>query len=178
MVEIVGSILEGLFHLTEMIQIPSYALAILLLTIILKIVLYPTAIKQQKASKTMQQIQPKIKAIEKKYGNNPQKKQEMMMNLYKEEKFSPFSSCLPLLIQMPILLILFYGLRNFVPANPQFYTFFLDYKFARTGSHHRFAAALRFADFCAAVFVDGQSERQNPAYAVVYHAGDVFVFRA
>ncbi len=124
MAEIVGSILEWLFRLTEMMQVPSYAIAILILTIIIKIVLHPTTLKQQKAAKTMQTLQPKIKALEKKYGNNPQKKQEAMMKLYKDEKFSPFSSCLPLLLQMPILLVLFYGLRNFVPANPEFYTFF------------------------------------------------------
>ncbi len=110
--------------LTQMINMPSYALAILFLTIIIKILLHPTTIKQQKAAKTMQTLQPKIKALEKKYGNNPQKKQEATMALYKEENFSPFSSCLPLLFQMPILLILFYGLRNFTPDYLQYYKFF------------------------------------------------------
>lgn len=124
MTEIVAKIIEGLFSVTQMMGVPSYALAILFLTIIIKILLHPTTIKQQKAAKTMQTLQPKIKALEKKYGNNPQKKQEATMALYKEENFSPFSSCLPLLFQMPILLVLFYGLRSFTPDYLEYFNFF------------------------------------------------------
>lgn len=120
---IVTAILEGLFQVTQWIGVPSYALAILLLTIILKIILHPTTLKQQKAAKAMQTLQPKIKAIDKKYSNNPEKKQEAMMKLYKDEKFSPFASCLPLLVQMPILLILFYGLRHFTPEASEYFRF-------------------------------------------------------
>lgn len=119
----VGWIIEMLYKLTSLVGLGSYALAIFLLTVILKVVLHPLIIRQQRTMKSMQSLQPKMKAIEQKYGNNPQKRQEMTMKLYKDEGVSPFSSCLPLLAQMPIILILFYGLRTFTPLFPEDYTF-------------------------------------------------------
>lgn len=119
----VGWIIEMLYKLTSLLKIPNYGLAIFLLTVILKIVLHPLIIKQQRSMKAMTTLQPKQAAIDKKYANNPQKKQEMIMKLYKEEGVSPFSSCLPLLAQMPIIMILFYGLRSFTPLFPEYYTF-------------------------------------------------------
>lgn len=61
----------------------------------------------------MQELQPKVQELQKKYKNNPQKAQKAVLELYQAEKINPFSGCLPLLIQMPILFALFSALRGF-----------------------------------------------------------------
>lgn len=114
-VTIVGGILNGLFQFTEMIGLPSFALAIFLLTLIVKLLTHPVNVKQQKSMKSMSVLQPEMKKINEKYANNPEKRQEATMKLYREHKINPMSSCLPLLIQLPILMILFYGMRNWIP---------------------------------------------------------------
>jgi len=124
LVGFVVSSLEWLYQLTAQIGIPSYALAIVLLTVAIKVILYPLTYKQMKSMKVMQELQPKIKELDKKYKNNPKKKQEAMMELYKKNGANPLSGCLPLLIQFPILIGLFRGLQSFVPTNPEHYNFF------------------------------------------------------
>lgn len=86
----------------------SYGLAIILFTLIIKTILLPLNIKQVKSSIKMQEIQPEIKKIQEKYKNDPQKVNQEMMSLYKEKGANPFSGCLPLFIQMPILWALYY----------------------------------------------------------------------
>ncbi|WP_040214764.1 membrane protein insertase YidC [Clostridium polynesiense] len=86
----------------------AYVLAIAVLTIIIKIIFLPLNIKQMRSQAAMQEIQPKIQKLQTKYKNDPQKAQTEMMKLYKEYNVSPFSGCLPLLIQMPVLFALFY----------------------------------------------------------------------
>ncbi|MTI49791.1 MAG: YidC/Oxa1 family membrane protein insertase [Firmicutes bacterium] len=95
--------------------ISAYAIAIILTTIIFKLILLPLGIKQSKSMKKMQDIQPKVKEIQEKYKNDPQKQQAKTMELYKEHNANPFGSCLPLLIQMPILIGFFRVLRNPAP---------------------------------------------------------------
>jgi len=113
--------LEWLFNFTESVGHPSYLLAIVVLTIIIKVVLLPLNIKQMKSTKNMQLIQPQLKELQKKYANNPEKQQQEMMKLYKENNVSMTAGCLPLLIQLPIIMILYQGLLNFVPAHPEAY---------------------------------------------------------
>ena len=114
--KIVGSILEGIHTALTYVQVNNYVYAIILLTLLVKVATTPLNIKQQKSMKAMQAMQPKMKEISKKYESNPQKKQEEVAKLYSDAKINPLSGCLPLLIQMPILFVLFYGLRNWVPA--------------------------------------------------------------
>ena len=83
--------------------IPNYAIALVLFTIVTKLLLLPLAIKGQKGSVKMQIMQPKIKELQDKYKSNPQKMQEEMQLLYKRENYSMAAGCLPMLIQMPIL---------------------------------------------------------------------------
>ncbi len=83
--------------------IPNYAVAILIFTILTKLALLPVSIKQQKSTAMMQQFQPKIQALQKKYANNKEKLNEETMKLYQEEGVNPASSCLPLLITFPVL---------------------------------------------------------------------------
>jgi len=119
-----NKVLEWLFDVTELIGLPSYALALLIFTIIIKVLLYPLAVKQMRSTRDMQKIQPKIKALQEKYKNNPQKAQEAQMKLYRDMNISPMAGCLPLLVQLPIIWFLFSSIRNFIPANPDYYTFF------------------------------------------------------
>ncbi len=107
-------IINWMYNLTVAVNIGSYGLAIILFTIALKIVLYPLTLKQMKSMYMMQQLGPKIKEIQDKYkGKDPQKMQQKIMELYREHNVNPMAGCLPLLIQMPILIALFQALRLF-----------------------------------------------------------------
>jgi YidC/Oxa1 family membrane protein insertase len=90
----------------------NYGLSIIIFTIFVKVLLLPLTIKQTKSTKAMQDIQPKMKEIQEKYKNKPEKQQQEIMSLYKEAKINPLAGCLPLLIQMPILFGLYAVLRD------------------------------------------------------------------
>lgn len=90
----------------------SYGLAIILFTIIIRIILLPLNIKQTRSQVRMQEIQPEIKKVQDKYKNDPQKAQAEVMKLYKEKGANPMSGCLPMLVQLPILWALFYVFNN------------------------------------------------------------------
>jgi YidC/Oxa1 family membrane protein insertase len=85
----------------------NYALAILLFTLVTRLILLPLAFKQQKSTAAMAAFTPKLEELKKKYANNPQKLNEEQMKLYSEEGMNPLSSCLPLLIQFPLLIGIF-----------------------------------------------------------------------
>lgn len=90
----------------------SFGLAIILLTILIKIVLLPLTLKQDKSMKEMKMLQPKIEELKKKYQGDPQLLNQKTMELYKEHKVNPAGGCLPLLVQLPILWALFGVLRK------------------------------------------------------------------
>jgi len=92
--------------------IGSYGWAIILLTLIVKVVLWPLTHKSYKSMKEMQKLQPKIKELKEKCKGDNKKLQEATMKLYKEHGVNPMSGCLPMLLQMPILFALFTALRN------------------------------------------------------------------
>lgn len=104
---VLGHALRIIFEIVN-----NYGLSIVLFTIFVKILLLPLTIKQTKSTKAMQDMQPRLKEIQEKYKSKPEKQQQEIMNLYKETNFNPLSGCLPLLIQMPILIGLFSVLRN------------------------------------------------------------------
>lgn len=83
--------------------IPNYGIALILFTVITRLVLVPLSIKQHKSTIKMQLIQPKILEIQSKYKNNPTKMNEEMQELYRRENYSMTAGCLPMLIQFPIL---------------------------------------------------------------------------
>lgn len=93
----------------------SYGLGIILLTVVIRLAMWPLSVSQQRSMKTMQTLQPKIKAIQDRYKNDPQVMQRKMMEFYKEHKFNPMSGCFPLLLQMPIFILLYSALMS-----PQF----------------------------------------------------------
>jgi YidC/Oxa1 family membrane protein insertase len=85
----------------------DFGLAIILLTIIIKLFLYPLAAKGIKSQKALASLQPKIKEIQEKFKDDKERQSRELMDLYKKENTNPFSGCLPLLIQLPILITLF-----------------------------------------------------------------------
>lgn len=93
----------------------GYGIGIILLTIIVRAAMWPLGVSQQRSMRTMQLLQPKMKAIQERYKSDPQKMQQKMMEFYKEHKFNPMAGCFPLLIQMPIFILLYSTLMS-----PQF----------------------------------------------------------
>ena len=83
--------------------VPIYWVALILFTLIAKLLLAPLSVKQQKSMVKMQIFRPRMEEIQNKYKNNKEKMNQEMMKLYQEEGYNPTSGCLPLLIQMPIL---------------------------------------------------------------------------
>lgn len=108
------ALMNWLYSFTVSVGIPSYALAIILLTVFIKVALYPLSKKQMHSMVMMQKLAPEIKAIQDKYkGKDPQVMQQKIMELYKEHNVNPMAGCLPLLIQMPILIALYRALFGF-----------------------------------------------------------------
>ena len=86
---------------------PNYAGAIILLTLAIMLVLTPLSIKSTRSMLAMSRLQPEMKKLQQKYKDDRQKLNEEMMAFYQEHKINPFSSCLPLLLQMPIFIVLY-----------------------------------------------------------------------
>lgn len=104
---IFGYLLELLYNLVN-----NYGIAIILFTIVIKLILLPLSIKQQRTMKKSAKIQEKLKVIQFKYKNDPEKLNQEMMALYKNEKMSPFSGCLTAIVQLILLLSIFYLVRS------------------------------------------------------------------
>lgn len=90
----------------------NYGVAIMLLTIIIRVVFWPITHKSTESMKRMQAIQPLLAQVREKYKDNPQRMQQEMMALYKEHKVNPLAGCLPMLIQIPVFIALFVVLRS------------------------------------------------------------------
>lgn len=86
----------------------NYGLAIILITIIIKLLLLPLTLKQDRSMKEMRQLQPEIEKIKEKYKDNQQEQSKKMMELYQEHKINPMAGCFPALLQLPVL----WGLYN------------------------------------------------------------------
>lgn len=109
------SFLEFLYGITN-----SYGLAIIILTLIVRVALYPLNQKQMVSMQHMQKIQPMLKVIQEKYGNDREKMNQETMRLYKEYKVNPAAGCLPILVQLPILILLFNVLNSYDFADTTF----------------------------------------------------------
>lgn len=97
------------------IGLASYGLAIIIVTVLIRVVLYPLTKKQMESMKKMQSVQPKMKELQEKYGKDRNKLAEKQMELYRQEGVNPAGGCLPLLIQMPILFAFYYALLTLGP---------------------------------------------------------------
>lgn len=93
----------------------GFGLAIILVTVMVRMVLWPLSVQQQRSMKKMQKLSPKMKDIQTRYKNNPQVMQQKMMEFYQEHKFNPMGGCMPLLLQLPVFILLYSALMS-----PQF----------------------------------------------------------
>ncbi|HSR88176.1 MAG TPA: YidC/Oxa1 family insertase periplasmic-domain containing protein, partial [Pontiella sp.] len=98
------NLFHGIFH--------SYGIAIILLTLVIRILFWPLTHKSTESMRRMQELQPEIKAIQTKYKKDPQRMQQETMKLYKEKKVNPMGGCLPMFVQIPVFIALFTVLRN------------------------------------------------------------------
>lgn len=114
----IGWVLKTIYELTR-----NYGVAIILFTIIIKCILIPLNIHSQKAMRKQQKVQPILAEIQKKYANDQNRLQQETMKVYKENNISMTGGCLPLLIQMPILLALYQAIQK-----PLTYMFNVPYK--------------------------------------------------
>ena len=96
---------------------PNFGVGIIILTIIIKLLLYPLTKQQFESMKKMQSMMPEMKKLKEKYKNDPQALQLETMKMYKENKINPLGGCLPMLIQLPFLFALFYTMNSDTFAN-------------------------------------------------------------
>lgn len=122
LVDFMRTLLTYCYNLTEALGFPSYGIAIIIMTIGIKAILAPLTAKQVKSMKGMQKLQPKMKEIQNKYKNDPQRAQQEIAKMYKELGVNPLSGCLPLLVQMPFLIAIFYALQGY-PYDPAYESF-------------------------------------------------------
>jgi YidC/Oxa1 family membrane protein insertase len=99
----------------------SWGLAIIGLTIIVRLVLFPLTWKQFSSAQSMQLIQPQIKELQKKYKSDRGKLQQETMKLYQEHRVNPFASCLPLLLQLPVFISLYAAIKGLGPLSAPIY---------------------------------------------------------
>ena len=92
--------------------VSNYGLAIILFTVLIKLIMLPLSIKQQKTMKKSAKIQEQMKILQFKYKNDPEKLNREMMDLYKKENMSPFSGCLSAIVQIVLLFSIFYMVRS------------------------------------------------------------------
>ena len=117
---VLSTIHSGLAHLTSASW--TWGLSIVLLTICMRLLLFPLFMKQIKSQREMQLLQPKIAELKKKYPDDRQRQSKEQMELFKEHGVNPLAGCLPLLIQMPIFFALFGVLHKFVQNKAGGYT--------------------------------------------------------
>jgi len=95
----------------------SWGLAIVGLTVLIRAVLVPLTLKQFRSMQELQRLAPELKALQEKYKDDKQRQQQEIMGFYREHKVNPFASCLPLLLQLPVFISLFYMLRTDLKKN-------------------------------------------------------------
>jgi len=101
-----GWVLARLYDL-----VPSYAVAIIVLTVVIRLLLLPLGIKQIRSMQEMARLQPKVKALQQKHRGNRAKLNEEMQKLYREHNVNPLAGCLPMILQLPVLIALYSVLR-------------------------------------------------------------------
>ena len=100
-----------MYFIYNTVGLENYALSLALFTIVYKVILLPLTMKQMKSTKRMQEMQPELSRIQERYKNDKEKLNEETMKFYQEKKYNPSAGCLPMIIQLPILLALFYVIR-------------------------------------------------------------------
>ncbi len=107
-----GSMFGYLLFGCYKVMFSNFGLAIILFTVLTRLLMFPMTINQQKSTAKMQRLQPRIKEIQDRYRNDKEKMNNELMALYQKENYNPSSGCLPMLIQFPIFMGLYYALRS------------------------------------------------------------------
>jgi YidC/Oxa1 family membrane protein insertase len=102
-----GWLLRALYSI-----VPNYGVAIILLTIMVRVVTMPLTNRQMRSMERMRNLQPKVKELQEKHSDDRQKQSEEMMKLYRTEGVNPLGGCFPMLLQLPVFIGLFYALRS------------------------------------------------------------------
>jgi YidC/Oxa1 family membrane protein insertase len=141
----------------------SWGWSIVLLTVCVRAVLVPLTLKQLRSMQKLQRLSPQLKAIQAKYKEDKQRQQQEIMKFYKENNVNPFASCLPLLLQLPVFIGLFYTLRKNLRPDicPAVQKAFLHLHVGMTQA----AARSQGTTYCT-----------DPHYAAHYHGGAGFLF--
>jgi YidC/Oxa1 family membrane protein insertase len=143
----------------------SWGWSIVLLTVVVRAILLPLTIKQFHSMQKLQAVAPQLKEIQNKYKDDKQRQQQEIMKFYKENEVNPFSSCLPLVAQLPVFIGLFYTLRTSLRKD------------ICTDVQHAFQAAYAAVHHVSAHVAAGQTTYcTNSAYAHQYHGGAGFLF--
>lgn len=116
-IALLQDLLTFFYGVTVSLGMANYGIAIILITLVIKLALYPLTVKQVKGMKAMQDLQPKMKDLQEKYKGNAEKLNKEMALLYKDSGVNPLAGCLPLLVQMPILMGIFFAIRDYQYAH-------------------------------------------------------------
>jgi YidC/Oxa1 family membrane protein insertase len=116
---IIGDPLLNVLIALSHILFSNFGLAIIALTVIIRLVLWPLTMRQLNSTKALQEMQPKIQELQKKYGKNQQKLQQEMMKLYKEAGVNPLGCLWPMLIQFPIWIALYQAIIRALATTPE-----------------------------------------------------------
>ena len=111
MTDFLRGILDWFYNLTS-----NYGVAVICFTLFIRLILTPFEYKSRKGMRKMQKIQPKLNALQQKYGNDKERLQRKQTELMQKEKYNPLSGCLPMLLQWPILFCMFYAMRDIANA--------------------------------------------------------------
>ena len=106
--------------------IPNYGVILIVFSIMVKLIVYPLTKKSYESMKAMQAIQPEITALREKHKNNPTKLNQATMDLYKKKGVNPMGSCLPMLLQMPLLIALFTVFRSTIELRGEPFVFWIN----------------------------------------------------
>ncbi|MBN2186739.1 MAG: membrane protein insertase YidC [Dehalococcoidia bacterium] len=115
---ILNPILNGLIALSSTFS-SNFGLAIIALTVIVRLILWPLTKRQLNSTKVMQEMQPKIQELQKKYGKNQQKLQQEMMKLYKDAGVNPLGCIWPMLVQFPVWIALYQSIMKALATTPE-----------------------------------------------------------
>ena len=124
----IQALVDFIVHILNAIYgvVGNYGIAIIIVTVLMRIIIFPLTLKQEKSMKKMRELQPELEKIKEKYKDNPQEYQQKTAELYRESGVNPLGGCLPLLIQMPVFVALYWAFSgNAIPADAKFLWFTL-----------------------------------------------------
>ncbi len=164
--EFVSTCLEEIFDVTKSIGFPSYAIAIIVIAIVIRLILMPLNINQMKSTAAMQQIQPMLKEIRDRYADKPEIMNQKTMQLYADYDVKPLAGCLPLLIQLPIMIGLYNGLRAFVPTEPEYYKFLWISDLSQPDGTYIMVVLVALSTFLQSYIITGKPTEAMQKYMV------------